>query len=141
MHRIKSFPREIGAKFNHQSTHTDLKPADKLSTTGQLANNQQGFTLFEFTMSVFLLTVAMLGLARWQHQALLQHHWLSQQLQAWMLAEHVIEQLADGKTVNKQSAPGFQIKYTIHWQGRCRLIKVQIDGRQQSTAQLKLFVC
>lgn len=141
MHQIKSLPQDIDTEFNSESPNIDLKLRKKVSPIDHLNNNQHGFTLVEFTMSLFLLTIVMLGLARWQHQTVLKHHWLSHQLHAWMVAEQVIEQLAAGQTVNKQIAPNFKINYNIDWQGRCRLIKVQIDGRQQSKARLKLVVC
>lgn len=109
--------------------------------TAQLVNDQQGFTLVEFTMSLFLLALAMLAIARWQQQALQQQQWLRQQLPAWMIAEQIIEQLAAGKPLNLSPNTDFVIKYTIDWQGRCRLLSVQVTGRQQSKARLKLVVC
>jgi prepilin-type N-terminal cleavage/methylation domain-containing protein len=109
--------------------------------TVQLVNNQQGFTLVEFTMSLFLLAIAMLAIARWQQQALQQQQWLRQQLQVWMIAEQVIEQLAAGKPLNLPPSTDFVIKYKINWQGRCRLLSVQVAGRQQSKARLRFVIC
>lgn len=111
------------------------------STTGKLNHNQQGFTLLEFSLSLFLLAIAMLIMARWQHQSLMQNQRLSQQLDGWLVAEQAIEQLTVGQSVNNNSALGFHLKYEIHWQGRCRWIKVRVEGRQLSQAQLELFDC